>query len=238
MKSYNHIFFDLDHTLWDFKSNMKITLDQIYVHFGLARLGNASVQSFIDIYTLHNIEMWSAYRNGRMGKETMRKERFRQTLRKIGVRDKILVSHMSEYYCDLAPRQVNLIPDAISVLRCLAAHYKLHIITNGFSSVQYIKLNSSGLLPFFNQVITSQVAGVMKPHPAIFHYALKKSGANAKESLMVGDQPLVDIRGAAKVGMDGVYFNPEGLDCPQYATYQISELRDLYGILLDREVPC
>ena len=95
------------------------------------------------------------------------------------------------------------------MLKYLSKKYKLHIITNGFHEVQHIKLQHAGLTSYFNEIITSEQMGVKKPNPKIFNYALQKANTSAEESIMIGDDLEVDVLGAEKVGIQGVFFNPK-----------------------------
>jgi putative hydrolase of the HAD superfamily len=166
-----------------------------------------------------------------MSKETLRTERFRQSLSHLGVKDKELSLAVGDFYVDRSPIKIALFPDAIDVLKELDAKYELHIITNGFAEIQEIKLNNSGLSPFFNKIITSENAGTKKPHPAIFNYSLKLANASTNESLMVGDNQLVDVEGAMKMGIDAVFFNPENEETFVNPTYEINGLKQLLGFL-------
>lgn len=231
MKKYKHLFFDLDHTLWDFKTNSRLTLSEIYSEFKLDSFGIEQEEKFIEVYEKYNHKMWGDYRNGKMSKETLRTERFRQSLSHLGVKDKGLSLNVGDYYVEKGPYKTTLFPGAIEVLTELKSNYVLHIITNGFEEVQTIKLNNSGLSTFFDEVITSEQAGSKKPHPSIFEYSLKRAVANVNESLMVGDNQLVDIQGAQKIGMDGVFFNPEKEETTVSPTFEVSRLNQLLDFL-------
>lgn len=231
MKKYTHLFFDLDHTLWDFKTNSRLTLSEIFEEFKFDQLGSSDQREFVDIYEKNNLQMWSEYRSGKMSKETLRTERFRKSLAQIGIKNGELVNNVADYYVDHSPFKTTLFPGAIEVLESLNEHYKLHIITNGFEEIQAIKMKESGLSPFFSTIITSEGAGTKKPHPAIFQYSLKQVGGLAEKSLMIGDNQLVDINGAAKVGIDGVFFNPENEETIINPTFEISELKQLLKFL-------
>ena len=231
MKQYKHLFFDLDHTLWDFKTNSRLALSEIYQEFDLKTLSNVSESDFIEIYEKYNHKMWSDYRNGKMSKETLRTERFRQSLSHVGVKDKELSMSAADYYVAHSPFKTALFPDTIEVLTQLKAKYEMHIITNGFEEIQSIKMEQCKLNPFFNHIITSEKAGTKKPHPSIFQYSLKMANAKPEESLMIGDNQLVDIEGAARVGIDGVLFNPEKEQLIINPTYEIDGLKHLLGFL-------
>ena len=231
MNKYKHIFFDLDHTLWDFKTNSRLTLAEIFEHFKLGDLGVNSVDLFIEVYEKYNHRMWGEYRSGKMSKETLRVERFRQSLSHVGVKDKKLSLQIGDFYVENSPIKTGLFPNTIEVLTELNSRYDMHIITNGFEEIQDVKLSRSGLTPFFNKIITSENAGTKKPHPAIFNYSLKQADAKASESVMIGDNQLVDVEGAMKMGIDAVFFNPEMEEKIVNPTYEIKDLNQLLGFL-------
>lgn len=221
----------MDHTLWDFKTNSRLALKEIYLNFDLSDKGVSGEVDFIDVYEKYNHKMWADYRNGKMSKETLRTERFRQSLSHLGIKDKKLSHQVAEYYVAHSPYKTALFPNAIDVLKELSSNYTLHIITNGFEEIQAIKIENSGLNGFFEEIITSEQAGHKKPDPAIFRYSLNKTKALAQESLMVGDNQLVDIEGAKKVGMDGILFNPEKEELIIDPTYEVNHLNEILAIL-------
>lgn len=231
MRKYKHVFFDLDHTLWDFKTNSRSTLEEIFDHFEFESQGVASKAHFIEIYEKYNHKMWAEYRTGKMSKETLRVERFRQSLSHLGIKNRDLSIQIGDYYVENSPVKTALFPGAIEVLTELNTRYELHIITNGFEEIQDIKLTRSGLSPFFKEIITSERAGTKKPHPAIFQYSMKRVNALPNESLMIGDNQLVDVEGAMKQGIDAVFFNPESEEKIVNPTYEIKELNQLLGFL-------
>jgi len=231
MAKYQHIFFDLDHTLWDFAKNADQTLREIFDHFQLQSFGLTEVDAFIAQYTQVNDRMWDDYRNDRITKTELRSERFRQTLTKFNIDQPQLSVDISDFYLFHSPRKTNLFAHTIETLNYLKEKYELHIITNGFEEVQQIKMSNSGLESFFKHVVTSEGAGVKKPHRDIFLYALKTSGAKRQNSLMIGDNLPVDCVGARQVGIDQVYFNPELKPHEEKVTYEIDSLKQLTTIL-------
>lgn len=228
---YKHIFFDLDHTLWDFNASAAHTFEMMYEHFQLVTLGVHSLNDFVNFYHIHNDAAWALYREGKMEKEILRNIRFELALKDFGIEDAVLAEKLADFYLYHAPRNVFLFPEAIETLSCLSKKYHLHIITNGFQEVQYIKLETSGMDVYFKEIITSEEAGVKKPDPGIFHYALKRAGAIASESLMVGDDAEVDVAGALAVGMDAVFFNPDAQSLQDEGIVQISRLFELCSLL-------
>ncbi len=228
---YNHIFFDLDRTLWDFDKSSLEAFDEIFEKRNLKSLGIESVKVFHDVYDVHNKKLWDLYRDGGIEKEVLRGRRFYLTLKDFGIENPELAELIGVDYVTLSPLKVNLFPQAIDTLEYLKSKYKLHIITNGFQEVQNVKMKASDLNKYFTTIVTSEEAGIKKPNPAIFQYALKKAGAAVFESLMVGDDPDVDILGAKQMGMDQVLFDPNAGFVVNQATYYISCLDEMKKFL-------
>lgn len=230
MKKYKHIFFDLDRTLWDFESNSVITLKEIY---DTRKIGENGVDfhDFVTYYKKYNQHLWDLYKLGKIQKAYLRSERFRGTLKHFGLDSEDLAEQISKDYIYLSPRKTKLFPDSIEVLTELSKKYKLHIITNGFSEVQFIKLEYSGLTPFFDQVITSEMVGVQKPNPKVFDFSVEQAEAAVEESVMIGDDQDTDIKGAQSIGMDTVFVDYYNEDLICNPTYHIHALKDLLSIL-------
>ncbi len=209
MKKYKHIFFDLDRTLWDFDKSSKEAFEEIFNNLGLRERGIDSVDKLYRKYTVHNEKLWDLYREGKLAKEELRGLRFHLTLKDFGIDDRELADKFGNEYIRISPLKANLFPRALNILEYLKPKYKLHIITNGFSEVQDIKIKTAGLNNFFDKIITSEEAGTKKPDTKIFEYALKKANANPNESLMIGDDFEVDIIGAINAGIDQVLFDPK-----------------------------
>lgn len=232
-KKYQHLFFDLDRTLWDFDRSAYQTFCDLFEKHGLRKKNIQDVDVFFKTYNQVNELLWDQYRAGTLSKEILRDLRFQQTLMKFGIDDAQLAERLSEDYLYYSPRNVHLFPQAVEVLEILQKEYQLHMITNGFEEVQHIKLSTSGLGQYFQTIVTSEEAGVKKPDPKIFHYALAKAGADAVKSLMIGDDLEVDVLGAKAVGMDQVFFNPEQISHQNQPkpTFEITALAELISIL-------
>lgn len=207
-----------------------MAFEEIYEKHKLSDIGVQSVSDFLKVYTIHNEKLWDKYRVGKISKENLRGLRFLLTLNDFGIDDKELAEAIGHDYVTISPLKVSLFPYAIEIMEYLAPKYDLHLITNGFSEVQTTKLKVSGLGKYFDKIITSEEAGCKKPDRQIFEFAMEKSGANLSSSIMIGDDPDVDILGAKNFGMDQVLFDPEQKFTQNGSTYYINKLSELEEI--------
>jgi len=204
-----HIFFDLDRTLWDFEANSHQTLLELCTSHNLSDKGVEDYEAFIKNYKAHNEQLWDLYRVDKISQKDLRRERFERALVDYKIEDTKLAAKIGEDYVAICPKKNKLFPYSIEVLEYLSQKYKLHIITNGFHEVQHIKLKHAGLIPYFDNIITSEQVGAKKPNPKIFNYALKKANTSAEESIMIGDDLEVDVLGAEEMGIQSIFFNPK-----------------------------
>ena len=232
MDVYKHLFFDLDHTLWDFEANSRQTLAEMYTKMDLKHRGIDDFQRFNTNYSIHNEKLWQRYRKGFIKTEELRWKRMWLTLLDFKIGDEKLAREMGLVFLDLLPTRKLLFPYAIEILHYLTKkNYVLHLITNGFEKTQHAKLKNSGLDVFFNEVITSEGSNSLKPQKAIFDYALQKTNATAKESIMLGDDIEADIAGARDAGLDQVFINHLNRSLPVIPpTYTVNSLKELENI--------
>ena len=230
-KQYKHVFFDLDRTLWDFDASAEVAFERIYEKYDLKSLGIPSAHEFHEVYHPLNEQLWVLYRSDQITKDELNRIRFLKPLEHYGIHDVDLADHLSEDYVYWSPRIVRLVPGTMELLDYLKPKYHLHLITNGFQEVQHTKLSGSGLEPYFETLTVSEEVGVKKPNPEIFRYALKKAGANAEESLVIGDEMAVDIDGARAAGIDQILFNPSGEVVEGERTFEVKSLLEIMGIL-------
>ncbi len=235
MTPYRHIFFDLDRTLWDFEANSEEMLRELFERFALAEYGIAHFKELLAHYRDINADYWRAHREGKVGKEELRYERFHHTLLRSGVSDRKLAHRLAEAYLSGTPEKDRLIDGAQELIRTLSAHYRLHLITNGYADTQLRKVEGTGLEGAFEVIVTSDRAAARKPDPAIFHYALEQVAATKKEVLMVGDDVEADIIGAMEFGIDQVLFDPWWTKEDPGASYRIGNLRELMLLLAHSE---
>ncbi|MDG1572083.1 YjjG family noncanonical pyrimidine nucleotidase [Robiginitalea sp. M366] len=221
------IFFDLDHTLWDFERNSALTYASIFEIHGVG----VNLEAFLEAYIPLNLAFWKRYRDGEITAEDLRYQRLKTVFDRLGyTAGDELIHLLSEAYIDQLSTHTHLLPDALDILEYLQGSYRLHIITNGFEQVQLRKLRNSQIAGFFQEVIHSETAGVKKPHPRIFELALDRSGAQAACSVMIGDNLEADILGARQVGMQALHLHVHGEAgygvCPV-----IRELREIKNYL-------
>jgi len=230
-KGYTCVFFDLDHTLWDYETNSRETLYDLYHERGLDDRGVWSFEGFFETFRAVNNELWDMYDAGLIDSQVIRRERFVRIFAAFSINDKLLSEEISNTYLSICPTKGNLMPHALEVLDYLRKKYVLTVITNGFEEIQATKMSSSRITPYFNHVITSQRAGARKPARSIFDYALQLNAAACHQAIMIGDNVVADISGAKGASIDTVFFNPENRAHDHGATHEIASLNELFQIL-------
>ena len=230
--AYKDLFFDLDHTLWDFETNSKETIQELYITHRLADLGIVDFDGFYSTYSEHNHRLWDRYTKGFIKQEELRWKRVYLSLLDFKVANEPLAKAMSQAYLEILPNKTHLFPYTIEILEYLKQkEYKMHLITNGFESVQFKKIRNSGLADYFIEVITSEASNSLKPQKEIFEYALKNAKASVNESIMIGDNESADIQGGINIGMDTIFVNHVQVVPTVPATYTITHLKELENIL-------
>lgn len=222
-----HVFFDLDHTLWDFEVNSKNTFKFIFKRNNI----QIDFHSFSKKYKTINENYWKLFREDRISKTKLRYARLKDTFDALGyeIDDRTIDILSEEYIVHLANYNI-LFDGTIELLEYLKPKYSLHIITNGFEEVQFRKLKSSEILSYFTNIITSEKIGVKKPNPKIFKYALDLSDAKPNESIMIGDNLEADIMGAKNIGMHTIFCEFNGNPFPENEI-TVSKLDDIYRYL-------
>ena len=207
LKQYTHLFFDLDGTLWDLRKNTLIALREIFeAHPDIT--GTIDFDWFYRRYHHHNDRLWALYRDGRIDKESLRIERFQMAFEECGVKDNpTFYRFFADEFLVICPRQPHVMEGAHRLLDHCKGRYQMHIITNGFSEVQGIKMAAAQLNGYFEHIIFSESCGIQKPHRGIFDHAFSITGANPETSLMIGDDWDADILGARNVGMDQAFLS-------------------------------
>ncbi len=228
---YKFLFFDLDHTLWDYHSNSTKALTQLYAKYKL-ELYFDSPAEFISIFNQHNDTLWEDYRQGNIKKEELRYKRFKDTFGEKEFYNNDLSVEIGDLYMEITPRLNTLFPNTIETLEYLAPRgYEMYILTNGFLKTQEIKLENAGIDKFFKRIFSSDELGINKPHKEFFHWVVSSLHANKKDCLMIGDDEKVDIGGAKNYGIDSVWFNSVDQNHSDKAIQTISDLAELKSLL-------
>jgi putative hydrolase of the HAD superfamily len=231
MSKYKTVFFDLDHTIWDFETNAKLTLQDLY-SADLAARTNAPFDDFFERYSFHNTALWAQYEKGLIPVEELKWKRMSRALLDFKIGDENLSKQMSMEFLAILPTKKEIFPYTFEILDYLKnKNYALHLITNGFIDVQNRKLEHSGLGKYFDEMITSERSNSLKPKPEIFEYALQATNANKAESIMIGDNQHADIAGALGVGIDAVFVNHIKEPITVTPTFMIEHLQELENIL-------
>ena len=233
---YKHLFFDLDHTIWDFEANSRTTLVELYEEMKLEERGVDDFDLFHKNYLAHNERLWERYRKGFVKQEELRVKRMWLSLLDFKIADEPLAKKMGDRFLEMLPTRTILFPYTIEILDYLTEKsYELHLITNGFEHTQHSKLKHSGLSPYFKQVITSEGSNSLKPKKEIFDFAFQKTGATPDESIMIGDTMEVDILGAINAGIDQIHVNhltnePLSINgkLPTHTIYSLKELERIF----------
>ena len=230
-----HILIDLDDTLWDFRRNSKIAMQEIYNDYELNKLYD-SFESFFEVYTTKNHQLWEQYAKGEITKDYLSLERFLYPLRVVGAEDVELAKRLGEDFLHRTTLQTNLVDGAIETLEYLKSKgYTLSIISNGFIEVQYTKLRRSGLLPYFSNVFLSEEVGYQKPDIRFFQAVLDRLNATPAECLVIGDNLQTDIQGALNANMRAIFYNTHSAQPSknEFSGQIIANLLEIKTILWD-----
>lgn len=219
------VFFDLDHTLWDFDRNSALAFENVFKKHKI----DLSLLEFLKEYEPINLIYWKKYREETVTKEQLRRGRLTDTFDIFKMKFPLeTIDALATSYIEELPVNNHLLLDTVEILEYLVTKYNLHIITNGFQDVQYLKLNNSGIKKYFSTVTTSEEVGLKKPHPVIFEIALKKACVSPQKSIMIGDSLEADIIGAKNAGMNTLFFNYRNENVAEnlFAINELSEIKN------------
>ncbi|MHB1277830.1 MAG: YjjG family noncanonical pyrimidine nucleotidase [Bacteroidia bacterium] len=226
-----HLFFDLDHTLWDFETNSKETMAELFEEHRLHQFELFDFAAFMDVYTQVNRGLWDQYNRGELSKEKLRERRFRETFEKLGLENRHYPEDFSDNYISRCTEKPAVFPHVHEVLSSLSQRYSMSIITNGFPESQHRKMKASNLHGYFDHLVISEEVGFAKPHSGIFEIALSRAKVAKHEVIMIGDNLYADIEGAQKAGIGSIWFNPHKEEKPDPGIQEIHVLKELLALL-------
>lgn len=219
-----HIFFDLDHTLWDFEKNSELALQKVFKKQQI----NIDLDVFLEVYKPINFDFWRLFRNEKITKSELRYGRLKNTFDALNyfISDD-LINTIANEYIEFLPDFNYLFDGTFEILDYLKDKYKLHIITNGFETVQLLKMKSSNIINYFDVIVTSESVGVKKPNPKVFIHSLELANAKKENSIMIGDSVEADILGAINVGMQALHCNFENKEINNQKFKSVTSLLEL-----------
>lgn len=229
-KAKKHLIFDLDDTIWDYQENSKEALQELCEVYNLLDRG-VETQDFLTVFREVNNDLWDKFDKGEITRDIIREQRFPTVFKKLSLNLNGVAMDMQDSFmqiCSAKPKLVNGVKEVLDKFR---SKYSYHILSNGFDEIQFIKIEAAGISAYFDKVITSGRAGFRKPQPEIFDFILNEIGATKNECIMIGDNPLSDIEGAHRYGMDQVYYNVHKKECAVDPTYTINKFDELLEIL-------
>ena len=226
---YTNVFIDLDRTLWDFEANSRETFQEIFLSYHLNNFCN--FEDYYPYYRTINDNLWKEYREGKIGKELLSWKRFYLTNLHFGLDDKQIAQAMGEAYIILSPEKTGLFPYTHELLDYLKSKYRLFLITNGFKEVQYKKLTNCKLDHYFNAVFTSEEVGYNKPDRRYFEFVLAQTDSSPSNSIVIGDDQEVDIKGALSLSIDSIWINTNSEKSNIKSTFEVKNLKEIFPIL-------
>jgi putative hydrolase of the HAD superfamily len=228
MADLKHLFFDLDDTLWDYESNSRAVLQDLFREFGLEKKISASFEDFFQVYKKVNLELWSFFYKRQINKHQLRDRRWNLVFGHFGYHNKENHDELTRFYVERAPFGTCLKDGCIDTLSYLQSKYKLHLITNGFREIQDIKIDGCGLRGFFSNIIICEEHDLVKPELKVFRLAEKLAGCKPQEAVMIGDSLESDIHGALGAGWQAVYFSNDPGDFRGSVIRSLEELKQIF----------
>ncbi|MDD3740583.1 MAG: YjjG family noncanonical pyrimidine nucleotidase [Bacteroidales bacterium] len=226
---YKNVYIDLDRTLWDFETNSKETLNEIFLHYGIN-----NYCEFIEFYKTYrkiNDDLWCKYRSNQITKEILSWKRFYLTNLSFGFDDENIANKMGKDYINNSPYKTKLFPYTHEILKYLSEKYNLYLITNGFKEVQYLKIKNCDIEKYFKNIFTSEEVGFSKPNIKYFEYVLESTRSKPVNSIVIGDDLEVDIKGAIQLGIDTIWFKSGDDNQEGQSKYIVNSLKEISEIL-------
>lgn len=221
--NWDWILFDADETLFTFDAFGG--LQRMFLDYSVT----FTAEDFQD-YQAVNKPLWVDYQNGAISALQLQHQRFQGWSERLNVP----AGDLNAAFLNAMAEICTPLPGAISLLNALKGKVKLGIITNGFTALQQIRLERTGLSDCFDLIVISEQVGIAKPDRRIFEYAFEKMGHPPRERvLMVGDTAESDILGGINAGIATCWLNAHGRSLPAgiRPTWQVSTLSELEQLL-------
>ncbi len=221
--NWDWILFDADETLFTFDAFGG--LQRMFLDYSVT----FTAEDF-QHYQAINKPLWVDYQNGAINALQLQHQRFQSWSERLSVP----AGDLNAAFLNAMAEICAPLPGAISLLDALKGKVKLGIITNGFTALQQIRLERTGLRDFFDLLVISEQIGIAKPDRRIFDYALGQMGNPPRERvMMVGDTAESDILGGMNAGLATCWLNAHGRSLPEgiNPTWQVSSLSELEQLL-------
>lgn len=202
------IAFDLDNTFWECDP-LIVKAEQKYYQWLQVNYPSISEKFTHESLVDHRMSYMKTRAELHHNLTILRKDWMRQIASEIGDLHKnnsaLESAYVEEGFQVFWQERNNVVfyDGVLDMLEKLSKEYSLGVITNGNASVDFI-----GIGHFFDFSISSEIAGVAKPHEDIFHQAIRLSNYPVENILYVGDDPKCDILGPQKIGMRALWYNP------------------------------
>ncbi|MDF2152567.1 pyrimidine 5'-nucleotidase [Vibrio sp. CAU 1672] len=221
---YDWILFDADETLFHFDAFKGLQLM-------FSRKGVDFTEQDFAHYQTVNKPLWVDYQEGRVSAEDLKHRRFTEWAERLDT----TTSELNSAFLDAMADICSLLPGAKELVDALQGKARMGIITNGFTELQAVRLERTGMTDYFDHVVISEQVGVAKPDLGIFSYALEQMGNPCKSRvLMVGDNLHSDILGGNNFGIETCWLNAHGArgDEAIAPSYTVNSLSELHAILV------
>ena len=229
---YSTVFLDLDDTLIDTIQNTRDAVEELYEDYRLDKYFKSFDDFYKNYFQPNNLFLWSEYEHQRISKEYLLRNRFIKALESVDEIDEKHSLKINNDYIRIVVRKPILIKVLLEKLDYLKPKYKICILSNGFTEMQYNKIRNAGLAEYFDDIILSDKIGINKPQREIFDYAINRSGTPRKEIIMIGDNFSTDITGAHNAQIDQLWYNPKRYESKEFVpTYTINSLTEIMDIL-------
>ncbi|MGB3253091.1 pyrimidine 5'-nucleotidase [Buttiauxella gaviniae] len=221
--NWDWILFDADETLFTFDAFGG--LQRMFLDYSVT----FTAEDFQD-YQAINKPLWVDYQNGAISALQLQHQRFEGWSERLSVP----AGDLNAAFLNAMAEICVPLPGAVSLLNALKDKVKIGIITNGFTALQQIRLERTGLRDYFDLLVISEQVGVAKPDRKIFDYTFEQMGQPPRDRvLIVGDTAESDILGGMNAGIATCWLNAHGRSLPEgiMPTWEVTTLSELEQLL-------